>query len=62
MVQVAKNFLGSNLKFAISSEDEYADEIQKLGFEDSGADVNVGCYTEKQKFRMKVTDECFVMT
>jgi len=45
------------LKFAISSEDEYADEIQKLGFEDSGADVNVGCYTEKQKFRMKVTDE-----
>jgi len=57
VVQVSKNFLGSNLKFAISSEDEYADEIQKLGFEDSGADVNVGCYTEKQKFRMKVTDE-----
>merc|ERR1712073_48712 len=57
VVQVSKNFLGSNLKFAISSEDEYADEIQKLGFEDSGADVNVGCYTEKQKCRMKVTDE-----
>merc|ERR1739848_691569 len=57
VVQVSKNFLGSNLKFAISSEDEYADEIQKLGFEDSGADVNVGCYTEKQKFRMKVTNE-----
>merc|ERR1712001_47371 len=57
VVQVSKNFLGSSLKFAISSEDEYADEIQKLGFEDSGADVNVGCYTEKQKFRMKVTDE-----
>merc|ERR1712141_440265 len=57
IVQVAKNFVGSNLKFAISSEDEYADEIKKLGFEDSGADVNVGCYTEKQKFRMKVTDE-----
>merc|ERR1739844_494988 len=57
VVQVSKNFLGSNLKFGISSEDEYADEIQKLGFEDSGADVNVGCYTEKQKFRMKVTDE-----
>merc|ERR1739847_219912 len=33
IVQVAKNFVGSNLKFAISSEDEYADEIKKLGFE-----------------------------
>jgi len=57
IVQVAKNFVGSNLKFAISSEDEYATEIKSLGFEDSGADVNVGCFTEKQKFRMKVTDE-----
>ena len=57
VVQVAKNFLGSNLKFAISNEEEYGDEIEKLGFSDSGADVNVGCYTEKQKFRMKITDE-----
>merc|ERR1712141_925874 len=56
-LEVAKKFVGSNLKFAISNEEEYEEEIKKLGFEDSGADVNVGCYTEKQKFRMKVTDE-----
>ena len=35
IVQVAKNFVGSNLKFAISSEDEYADEIKKLGIHQS---------------------------
>lgn len=57
VVQVAKNFVGSNLKFAISNEEEYETEIKSLGFEDSGADVNIGCFSEKQKFRMKVTDE-----
>jgi len=57
IVQVAKNFVGSNLRFATSNEEEFAEEIKALGFEDSGADVNVGCYSEKQKFRMKVTDE-----
>lgn len=57
VVEIAKNFVNSNLKFAICNEEEYADEIKKLGFEDSGEDVNVGCYTEKQKFRMKPTDE-----
>ena len=24
-----------------------------LGFEDNGEDVSIGCFTEKQKFRMK---------
>ena len=57
IVQVSKAFIGSNLKFAISNEEEFAEEIKALGFEDSGADVNVGCFSEKQKFRMKVTDE-----
>ncbi len=49
--------MNSNLKFAISSEEEFADEIKNLGFEDSGEDVSVGCLTEKQKFRMKPTEE-----
>jgi len=57
VVLVARNFIGSNLRFAISNEEEYAEEIASLGFEDSGADVNIGCFSEKQKFRMKVTDE-----
>ena len=37
--------------FISSNEDEFADELKALGLEDSGADVNVACYTEKQKFR-----------
>lgn len=56
-LQVAKHFIGSNLKFAVSSEEEFADEIKNLGFEDTGEDVSVGCFTEKQKFRMKPTEE-----
>ena len=55
--QIAKHFVNSNLKFAIANEEEFADEIKNLGFEDSGEDVNVGCFTEKQKFRMKPTEE-----
>ena len=57
LIQIAKHFLGSNLKFAISNEEEFADEIKSLGFEDTGEDVSVGCFTEKQKFRMKPTEE-----
>lgn len=57
VLEVAKNFVGSNLKFAIANEEEFEDEIKALGFEDSGEDVNVGCFTEKQKFRMKSVEE-----
>ncbi len=57
VLEVAKDFVGSNLKFVIANEEEFEEEIKALGFEDSGEDVNVGCFTEKQKFRMKVTDE-----
>jgi protein disulfide-isomerase A4 len=57
IVEIAKHFKDSNLRFAISSEDEFEDEIKQLGLEDSGSDVNVGCYTEKQKFRMEPTDD-----
>ena len=41
----------------IANEEEYEDEIKALGFEDSGEDVNIGCFTEKQKFRMPPVDE-----
>ena len=51
VLEVAKRFYGSNLKFAISNEEEFEDEIKALGFSDSGNEVNVGIYTEKQKFR-----------
>ena len=34
-----------------SNEDEYQDELKLLGLEDSGSEVNVAAYSEKQKFR-----------
>ena len=36
ILEVAKKFKGSNLKFAISNEEEFEDEIKALGLEDSG--------------------------
>jgi len=57
IVDIAKHFTDSNLKFAISNEDEFEDELKSLGLEDSGADVNVACYTDKQKFRMEPVDD-----
>jgi len=57
IVEIAKHFTESNLRFAISNEDEFEDELKALGLEDSGADVNVACYTDKQKFRMEPVDD-----
>jgi len=57
IVEIAKHFKESNLRFAISNEDEFEDEVKSLGLEDSGADVNIGCYTDKQKFRMPIADD-----
>ena len=57
IVGIARHFTDSNLRFAISNEDEFEDELKSIGLEDSGADVNVACYTEKQKFRMEPVDD-----
>lgn len=57
VLAVAKDFVGSNLKFAISNEEEFEAEIKALGLEDSGEDVSVGIYTDKQKFRMLTDGE-----
>ena len=54
---LSRDFIFDYHEFYFSNEEEYAEEIKSLGFEDSGADVNIGCFSEKQKFRMKVTDE-----
>ena len=58
-LQVAKNFVGSNLKFAMSNEDEYEDEIKSLGFTDSGNAINMAAFTEKQKFPLHTDDDEF---
>jgi protein disulfide-isomerase A4 len=57
VLEVAKDFVGSNLRFAISNEEEFEDEMKSLGLEDSGEDVNIACFTEKQKFRKKMDGE-----
>jgi len=57
ILNIAKHFVDSNLRFAIANEDEFEDEIKSLGLEDSGSDVNVACFTDKQKFRMEPVDE-----
>jgi len=57
IIEVAKHFLGSNLKFAISNEEEFETEIKALGLEDTGQDVSIGVYTEKQKFRAEPEEE-----
>jgi len=57
ILDIAKHFVDSNLKFAIANEDEFEDEIKSLGLEDSGSDVNVACFTDKQKFRMEPVDD-----
>jgi len=59
ILQVAKNFVGSNLKFAMSNEDEYEDEIKSLGFTDSGNAINMAAFTEKQKFPLHTDDDEF---
>ena len=56
---MAKNFVGSNLKFAMSNEDEFEDEIKSLGFVDSGNAVNIAAFTEKQKFPLRSDDDEF---
>ena len=57
ILDIAKHFTDSNLKFAISNEDEFENEIKSLGLEDSGSDVSVACFTDKQKFRMEPVDD-----
>jgi len=57
ILKIARNFVDSNLKFAIANEDEYEEEIKSLGLEDSGSDVNIACFTDKQKFRMQPVDD-----
>jgi len=51
IIDVAKKYTTSNLRFAISNEAEFEEEIAALGFVDNGEDVSIACFTEKQKFR-----------
>ena len=59
ILEVAQHFVGSNLKFAMSNEEEFEDEIKSLGFVDSGNAINVAAFTEKQKFPLRIDDDEF---
>ena len=50
--QVAKEYMNTNLKFALSDVADFGDEIKSLGFENANEEVMVGCLTGKQRFKM----------
>ena len=57
LVEVAKDYPNHAILFAVSDETEFADELESLGLADSGVDVNVALWGDKdKKFVMEPTD------
>ncbi|CAF1189785.1 unnamed protein product [Rotaria magnacalcarata] len=57
ILKVANNFK-SKCTFAIADEEKMSTLLKEFGLEDSGEDVNVGCYdTKGLKYRMEDNDE-----
>ena len=57
IVEVAKIYRMSNVKFAVSNEDEYLEELRGLGLADVNEDIKVAAYDGQLKFRMEPMDE-----
>lgn len=57
ILEAAKIFKNSNLKFAICNEDEYVEELRGLNLADANEDIKVGAYDGQLKFRMEPIDE-----
>lgn len=57
VLEVAKIYLKTNVKFAICNEDEYAEELKAAGLFDATEDVKVVAYDKNLKFRMEPTDD-----
>ncbi|XP_065324915.1 protein disulfide-isomerase A4-like [Gordionus sp. m RMFG-2023] len=51
VLEVAKDF-HPRITFAIADETEFQDELKKLQLDESGEEVNAGCYTQSKRFRM----------
>lgn len=58
VLEVAKVFAQTNVKMAVSNEDEYIEELRNLNLADATEDIKIAAYGENGlKFRMKPTDE-----
>ena len=56
ILKVAKDF--KDVTFAIASEEEYEDKLKDLGLDDSGEEINIGCFDDKgRKYKMEPDDE-----
>nr|CAG4643121.1 EOG090X0438 [Ilyocryptus agilis] len=57
VLEVAKVFQPTSIKFAISNEDEYVEELRALNLADATEDVKVAVYDGPVKFRMEPSDD-----
>ncbi|PFX20618.1 Protein disulfide-isomerase A4 [Stylophora pistillata] len=47
-----------DITFAIASESDFENELKEFGLDDSGEEINVGCFDDKnRKYRMEPDDE-----
>lgn len=47
-----------DVTFAIASEQDFEDQLKELGLDDSGEEINVGCFDDKnRKYRMEPDEE-----
>jgi hypothetical protein len=65
VLDVAKDYAATKLRFAISEEEDFAEEIKSLGLDgsqDEGGrrrDVVAGCFTQRMRYAMRAEDEEF---
>lgn len=57
VLAAAKVYRETNVKFAVSNEEEYAEELKALGLVDATEDIKIGAYDRQLKFRMEPTDD-----
>ena len=56
ILNVAKDF--KDVTFAIADEEEYEEQLKEFGLDDSGEEINVGCFDDKKrKYKMEPDDE-----
>lgn len=55
-MEVAKDH--RDITFAIANEDDFQDKLKDLGLDDSGEEINVGCFDDKgRRYRMDPEEE-----
>lgn len=47
-----------DITFAIANEQDFEEQLKELGLDDSGEEINVGCFDDKdRKYRMEPDEE-----